>query len=67
LVRWERAIPDRDRVTVTLVLTDRATGGERYRGTGRAAPEVFEPNGPGCGDSVALPQFLAQPDGSLTT
>ena len=62
---WERDIPDRERVDVTLVLSDRAGVGERYRGQGRVWTETVEPNGPGCGETVPLPPLTALPDGSL--
>ena len=62
---WERDIPDRERVDVTLLLTDRAGAAERYRGQGRVRTETVEPNGPGCGETVTLPPLTALPDGSL--
>jgi hypothetical protein len=66
-VRWRRDIPRRDEVTVTLDLTDRATGAPLYHGEGRAVPDVLEPNGPGCGEAVALPTLTASTAGTLTT
>ncbi len=66
-VEWQHPIPDRDRVEVSLVLTDRVSGGELYRGQTTAEPAVIEPNGPGCGETRALPPLTARPDGYLLT
>ncbi len=66
-VQWQHPIPDQDRVEVTLVLTDRVTGGELYRGRTTAEPEVTEPNGPGCGEVRTLPPLTARADGYLLT
>jgi len=65
MVFWRRSIPDQERVRVTLVLTDRVSGEELYRGEAAADPEVVEPNGSGCGEVRDLPALTARPDGSL--
>jgi hypothetical protein len=66
-VEWQHPIPDQDRVEVTLVLTDRVTGGQLYRGRTMTEPEVMEPNGPGCGEVRTLPPLTARADGYLLT
>ena len=64
---WEREIPDRDVVEFSLVLADRTTGAPLYQGAGRAEPQVFEPDGAGCGQSIALPPLTVAPGGSLAS
>ncbi|SNR38383.1 hypothetical protein [Blastococcus mobilis] len=66
-VEWQRPVPDQDRVEVSLVLTDRVSGGALYRGRTTTEPTVREPNGPGCGEIRTLPPLTARPDGYLLT
>ncbi|WP_299955842.1 hypothetical protein [uncultured Modestobacter sp.] len=63
-VYWGRPIPDVETVQVALTLTD-ADGTELWAGAAAVDTEVFEVNGPGCGQTTVLPELRATLDGEL--